>query len=117
MSARPSAPPRWVDVGAEEDFPRRGARVLVTPAGNIAVFRTGEDSFHALDDSCPHRGGPLSQGMVCATTVSCPLHELVIDLTTGLAVDGRSGHTSTYPVESRDGRIHIHLPAPTPIKS
>ncbi len=52
----------WVDIGALDDIPLRGARVVKTPAGCIAVFRTAENEAHALEDRCPHKGGPLSPG-------------------------------------------------------
>nr|MBP6737853.1 nitrite reductase (NAD(P)H) small subunit [Paracoccaceae bacterium] len=54
----------WVDVGALEDIPRQGARVVKTAQGCVAVFRTAEDRVFALDDRCPHKGGPLSEGIV-----------------------------------------------------
>jgi nitrite reductase (NADH) small subunit len=54
----------WVEIGRLENIPRRGARCVNTPAGKIAVFRTAEDRVFAIDDRCPHRGGPLSQGIV-----------------------------------------------------
>ncbi|MEO0994973.1 MAG: Rieske 2Fe-2S domain-containing protein, partial [Pseudomonadota bacterium] len=50
----------WIDIGALEDIPVRGARVVKTAAGCVAVFRTGADEVFALDDRCPHKGGPLS---------------------------------------------------------
>ena len=54
--------PVWLDIGATQDIPRLGARVVARPGGNIAVFRTADDRVFALDDRCPHKGGPLSQG-------------------------------------------------------
>jgi len=62
---------RWIDIGALDDIPRRGARVVKTPAGCIAVFRTEADEIYALDDRCPHKGGPLSQGIVHGRSVTC----------------------------------------------
>jgi nitrite reductase (NADH) small subunit len=57
-----------------------GSRVVRTPSGDIAVFRTGDDEVFALDDRCPHKGGPLSQGIVHNKRVTCPLHNFVIEL-------------------------------------
>jgi nitrite reductase (NADH) small subunit len=60
----------WIDIGALEDIPREGARVVRTAAGCVAVFRTADDRAFALDDRCPHKGGPLSEGIVHGTSVA-----------------------------------------------
>ena len=62
----------WVAIGDLNDIPREGARVVKTDAGCIAVFRTVDDEVYAIDDRCPHKGGPLSQGIVHGTSVTCP---------------------------------------------
>lgn len=63
----------WTDIGALDAIPLRGARVVRTPQGCVAVFRSADDRAFALEDRCPHRGGPLSQGIVHGTSVTCPL--------------------------------------------
>jgi len=100
---------RWVDVGALDDIPRRGARVVKTPAGCIAVFRTEADEVFALDDRCPHKGGPLSQGIVHDRSVTCPLHNWVIDLATGQAKGADEGQVSTVPLRQEKGRLLLDL--------
>ena len=100
---------RWIDVGALDDVPRRGARVVKTPAGCIAVFRTEADEFFALDDRCPHKGGPLSQGIVHDRSVTCPLHNWVIDLATGQAAAPDEGHVRTVPLRCEGGRLLLDL--------
>ena len=65
----------WIEVGKVEEIPQLGARVVRTPEGDIAVFRTSEDEIFALRDKCPHKGGPLSQGIVHGNRVACPLHD------------------------------------------
>ena len=101
--------PEWLDVGAAEDVPLRGARVVSLPGGEeIAVFRTGGGRFYALVNRCPHKGGPLSQGIVHGDSVACPLHNWVISLSTGEAQGADKGCTPTVPVEIRSGRILIH---------
>jgi nitrite reductase (NADH) small subunit len=97
----------WTDIGAVVDVPRRGARRVPTPQGDIAVFRTGDGEVFALFDRCPHKGGPLSQGIVHGRTVTCPLHSWTIDLATGhpTGADAGQGCTLTAPLEVRDGRI------------
>ncbi|MCX7889718.1 MAG: nitrite reductase small subunit NirD [Rhodobacteraceae bacterium] len=97
----------WVDIGALEDIPRRGARVLRTPQGCVAVFRTEDDRVFALDDRCPHRGGPLSEGIVHGDAVTCPLHGLVIGLTDGQAREAEAGGVATHPARIEGGRILI----------
>ncbi|HZA00801.1 MAG TPA: nitrite reductase (NAD(P)H) small subunit [Hyphomicrobiaceae bacterium] len=76
---------------------------------NIAVFRTEDDRVFALVDRCPHRGGPLSQGIVHGCRVTCPLHNLVLDLATGKAVAPDEGATRTIPVKLEEQRIFLEL--------
>lgn len=95
----------WVDVGPLAAIPRRGARKIRTGAGCVAVFRTATDEVFALDNACPHRGGPLAEGIVHGQSVTCPLHNLVVSLETGLAEGGVQGAVRTYPARVEDGRI------------
>jgi nitrite reductase (NADH) small subunit len=95
----------WIDIGALEDIPRQGARVVRTAAGCVAVFRTAADHVFALDDRCPHKGGPLSEGIVHGTGVTCPLHNWVFDLATGQAQGADEGMVPTYPAQIKNGRI------------
>jgi nitrite reductase (NADH) small subunit len=73
----------WIEVGRVEDVPLRGSRVIATEQGDIAVFKTADGRIFALWDKCPHKGGPLSQGIVHETSVTCPLHNWVVGLETG----------------------------------
>jgi len=75
----------WHDVGLIDDIPRLRARVVTTPDGDIAVFRTADDNIFALQDCCPHKAGKLSQGIVHGNSVTCPLHNWVIGLADGQA--------------------------------
>lgn len=98
----------WADIGALEDIPVRGARVVRSPIGCVAVFRTSEDEVYALEDKCPHKGGPLSQGIVHGASVTCPLHNLVIDLDTGKARGtDEEGHVKTIAVKVKAGRLFL----------
>ena len=97
----------WIDVGALEDIPRQGARLVKTPIGCVALFRTETDEVFALDDRCPHQGGPLSQGIVHGKAVTCPLHNWVISLETGLAQGADEGEVRTFPVRAEGGRILV----------
>jgi nitrite reductase (NADH) small subunit len=73
----------WVEIGSVNDVPKRGSRLVSTPQGDIAIFKTADDRIFALWDKCPHKGGPLSQGIVHGNSVTCPLHNWVIGLETG----------------------------------
>ncbi len=101
----------FVDVGALDDIPAQGGRVVRTRAGCIAVFRTADDRVFALDDRCPHKGGPLSEGIVHGTAVTCPLHAWVFDLMTGRAQGADSGQVATWPARVEHGRILIDVAA------
>jgi nitrite reductase [NAD(P)H] small subunit len=105
----------WIEVGVVEDIPRLGARVVQVAGKKIAVFRTTEDEIFALNDQCPHKNGPLSQGIVHGKRVTCPLHNLILDLSLGEAVAPDEGCVVTYPVKVDDGRIFLsrHVVADT----
>lgn len=95
----------WTEIAALDDIPKRGARVVRTDTVDIAVFRTADDRVFALKDECPHRKGPLSQGIVHDTTVTCPLHNWKIDLASGEARAPDKGCSRRYPVKVENGRV------------
>jgi nitrite reductase (NADH) small subunit len=100
----------WVNAGCVSGVPARGARVLKVGSLDIAVFRTGEDRIFALRDRCPHRGGPLSQGIVHGDRVTCPLHDWIIDLASGSATGVDEGCAATFAVRIQDGEILVDVP-------
>ncbi|MGR3500982.1 nitrite reductase small subunit NirD [Pseudaestuariivita sp.] len=97
----------WIDIGAIGDIPLRGARKVTTHQGCIAVFRTGESTVYATSNTCPHKQGPLAEGIVHGNKVTCPLHNWVFDLETGVAQGADEGRIETYPAKVEDGRILI----------
>ncbi|MDQ7774435.1 nitrite reductase small subunit NirD [Paracoccus aminovorans] len=97
----------FVDIGSLDDIPRQGARLVRTAQGCVAVFRTMDDRVFALDDRCPHKGGPLSEGIVHGSSVTCPLHNWVFDLNTGAAQGADQGRVRTHPVRVDQGRVLI----------
>lgn len=103
-------PQTWIAVGRVTDIPRRGARVVKAPGGDIAVFRTGADEVYALRDRCPHGNGPLSNGIVHDRKVTCPLHGMVFDLTDGSAVGPDTCQARTVPVRVVAGVIELARP-------
>lgn len=102
----------WVRACAIDDIPLLGSRVLERArGGNIALFRPAADRVFALADRCPHRGGPLSQGIVSGDTVTCPLHGWNIQLDSGQACAPDVGCARRYPVQLRDGAVWLSLAA------
>jgi nitrite reductase (NADH) small subunit len=99
----------FIDIGALEDIPPRGARTVTTARGDIAIFRTGDDEVFALRDQCPHKQGPLSQGIVHGTSVTCPLHGWVISLQSGQAQGLDMGCTPRFAVKVEAGRVFLAL--------
>lgn len=89
----------WVEIGSINDIPRQGARCVKNGEMTIAVFRTSDDRVFALEDKCPHKNGPLSQGIVHDGCVTCPLHNWVISLETGAAQGADEGQTTSFPVK------------------
>lgn len=102
----------WVVVGNLNDIPRAGARIVKTVYGNIGVFRTDDDRIFAIENRCPHLGGALSEGIVHATSVTCPLHNWVIDLATGNVLGADEGCVLTVPVQLDGDRISLDLSSP-----
>jgi len=95
----------FTDIGALTDVPQQGSRILKTPYGCIAVFRTTRDEVFAVNDQCPHKGGPLSQGIVHGSSVTCPLHGMVFDLRTGQAQGADEGQLQSYTIKVEGGRL------------
>ena len=89
----------WIAIGALTDIPRQGSRCVQNGDMTIAVFRTSDDRVFALEDKCPHKNGPLSQGIVHDGCVTCPLHNWVIALDTGAAQGADDGQTQSFPIK------------------
>ena len=93
-----------------EDIPKLGARRYLKEDGHtIAVFRTAEDNVFALRDACPHKGGPLSQGIVFGESVACPLHNWCIDLKSGSAAAPDEGAVERFDVRVVNGDVELSL--------
>jgi nitrite reductase (NADH) small subunit len=98
---------KWLDVCAMTDIPQLGARVVRHGGLDIAVFRNAEDEVFALEDRCPHKGGPLSQGIVHGRKVSCPLHGWNVELISGCAVAPDEGCAREFPIRLEGGRVWL----------
>jgi nitrite reductase (NADH) small subunit len=99
----------WIKIVALEEIPKLGSRVIKTDTVNIAVFRTSDDKVFAMKDQCPHKQGPLSQGIVHGSSVTCPLHNWKIDLASGEALGPDQGCTNVYPVKVENGMVYLSL--------
>ena len=100
----------WQEVGSLSDIPVRGSRRFTHDGFRIAVFRTASDQVYALHDRCPHKGGPLSEGIAHDNCVTCPLHNWVISLESGKAQGADSGRTNTFPVKIHEQIVSVALP-------
>lgn len=95
----------WVEICDITDIPLRGARIVKSAVGCVAVFRTDEFEVFATSDRCPHKGGPLSEGIVHGKRVTCPLHNWVFSLETGEAQGADEGQIATFATKVVDGRV------------
>ena len=98
----------WQKIITVEEIPVLGSRVIKAPAGQIAIFRNSEDEVFAVLDECPHKGGPLSQGIVHGKSVTCPLHSWNIDLSTGCATAPDEGCAKSFAVKVEAGIVWLN---------
>ncbi len=99
----------WHGICTLDDIPVLGARVVRHAGGAICIFRNADDEVFALDDRCPHKNGPLSQGIVHGRSVTCPLHGWTIDLASGSAQAPDRGCVRTHAVKVEGGMVRIAL--------
>jgi nitrite reductase (NADH) small subunit len=98
----------WKKICLVTDIPVLGSRRVARATGlDVAVFRNDEDGVFALLDRCPHKGGPLSQGIVFGTSVACPLHNWTIGLADGCAKAPDEGCTPKFSVKVSDGNVFL----------
>jgi nitrite reductase (NADH) small subunit len=101
---------RWTRICRLDELPVLGTRVVERPGtDNVAVFRTATDRIFALRDRCPHKGGPLSQGIVYGERVACPLHNWTIELDSGCAVAPDQGCAQRFPIRVDAGIVYLGL--------
>lgn len=98
----------WKTICALADIPVLGSRRVQRAQGpQVALFRTAQDQVHALLDRCPHKGGPLSQGIVFGQAVACPLHNWTIELHNGCAREPDEGRTPVFSVRVEAGQVML----------
>lgn len=105
---------QWMKVAPFEDFPKLGARVVRTKNAaaeeiEVGIFRTEDDRLFAVNNRCPHKGGPLSQGIVYGDKVACPLHSWKISLVDGKAEEPDVGQTACFQVKVEDGMVYLSI--------
>ena len=99
---------QWTKICDVNDIPVLGSRRVARPQGmDVAVFRNDANEVFALLDRCPHKGGPLSQGIVFGTSVACPLHNWTIGLDSGCAQAPDEGCTPRFSVKVEDGQVYL----------
>ncbi|OAN27426.1 nitrite reductase (NAD(P)H) small subunit [Mycolicibacterium iranicum] len=90
-----------------EEIPIGEGRTMVVDGVQVAVFRLRDGSLRAIDAVCPHRGGPLADGLADDCVVVCPLHGHAFDLSSGTEMSGAGLSVRSYPVEAVDGNVRI----------
>ncbi len=100
--------PSWTLICRVDDIPVLGSRRVARSAGpTVAIFRNAENQVFALLDRCPHKGGPLSQGIVFGHSVACPLHNWTIGLADGCARAPDEGCTTPFQVRVEAGAVAL----------
>lgn len=97
---------KWFRVSPADAIPVKEGRTVQFQNYSVAVFNLGGE-FRATDSVCPHRGGPLADGIVAGNAVFCPLHNWKINLENGCALSGGTGQIKTFPVKVMDGQIYV----------
>ena len=106
---------RWVRLTACENIPLREGRLVEIAGHQLAVFNLGE-RFLAIENRCPHRGGPLADGIVTGQMVVCPLHAWKFDLVTGKVANHPESQAcaATFPARMEDGAVLVEIPVNPP---
>ena len=94
-------------IGAVADVPSGEGRMFDVRGRTVAVFQTNAGAFYATQPFCPHRGGPLADGLLGDATVVCPLHDRVFDLKTGCGLSHDKPTLATFPLRIADGVIYL----------
>lgn len=99
----------WYDLADVSQIPLRGSRCVDIGANKIAVFKTAAETLHAIENRCPHRNGPLSEGIVHGDCVTCPLHNWVVSLADGQAQGADIGQVKVFPLRLVGSRIQVFV--------
>ncbi|MDQ6964730.1 MAG: nitrite reductase small subunit NirD [Mariprofundales bacterium] len=97
----------WYTVCSVDDVPYRVGRLIRVGTMQIAIFRLSNGTIRAIDNRCPHKQGPLAEGIISNDTIICPLHARKIDLESGDVLPPDTGCVTTYPTKIEEGRVQI----------
>ncbi|WP_200760816.1 nitrite reductase small subunit NirD [Effusibacillus dendaii] len=98
-----------VEIGNIHDLPLQTGRVVKVNGREIAVFRISSGDVRAVENRCPHKNGPLAEGIVAGEYVFCPLHDRKINLNDGNVQAPDSGCVTTYRVDVTDEKVYISI--------
>jgi len=99
----------WQPVCNVGEIPRFGGRTVRAGPMEIAIFRLSDDRIRAVENRCPHKQGPLAEGIVSGDTIICPLHARKINLESGKVLPPDSGCVKTYPVKVEGEQVLLQL--------
>lgn len=97
---------QWILVEGAAAIPAKEGRRVKYGEREIALFNLGKE-YRAVDNLCPHKSGPLADGIVAGQAVFCPLHNWKINLENGCALSGGTGQVRTYPVKQIENQIYV----------
>ena len=98
---------KWYPVIEKDAIPLKEGRRISFGACEAALFRLDDGSYRAVDGRCPHKSGPLADGIVSGKAVFCPLHNWKINLENGCALSGGEGRVKTYPVQVKGNKVCV----------
>jgi nitrite reductase/ring-hydroxylating ferredoxin subunit len=99
---------KQIKIGTLKDIPRSGGKVLKAAGKLIALFNV-DGTLHAIDNECPHQGGPLAEGSTKGIVVSCPWHLWRYDVTSGQCLTNPYGHVRSYPVSVSGDEVWVTI--------
>lgn len=99
----------WIEVTKVENIPTMGSRKIICGEKEIALFRTRSENIYAVNNTCPHKQGKLSEGIVHNERVTCPMHNWVIDLSSGEATGGDCGCTDVYETKIENDTVYLNI--------
>jgi nitrite reductase (NADH) small subunit len=100
---------KWYKVCGVDEIPVMGARTVRYNGLEAGLFRLSDGRVKAVENRCPHKGGPLSEGIVSGETVICPMHGLKINLVDGSVLPPDEGNVKTYEIKTEDEKVWIML--------